>query len=277
MSIIDLATYRALTNTNASDGLDAYITTLLPVVTSEICSYCDRTFENSRYYKWFNYSGDRLVVLPEFPVNEIIYIGFPAKVATVSYPAGNYNIEITKTGVTVTNDATFAQNTYTFAVNTILSDLKTVIEAAYPAITLTIESGYDTMNSLLLRTGSGLEWTGAVRLDTNVRLQDRSDRVVEVSYNTPFIMSYQNDYVYSDELLVVWNAGYTAGNYPKDLQMVEAMIIKDYLALSKLKSGGILKSETITNYQYVLADQTMLADLVKKYSGILDGYVKKIL
>lgn len=278
MSILSLAQYRTLSNTTNADGFDAYITALLSVVQTEIESYCDRLFDDSRYYQWFHYSGDRLIVLPEYPVEQIIYIGYPAKVATISYTSGNYNIEITKTSVIITNDADFTQNIYVFSTFTTLALMKVAIEGAYPAIiTLTIETGYTTMNTLLLRTGSGLEWTGGVRLDTNVRLIDRSDRVIEFAYNTPFIMSYSNDYIFNDELIVIWNAGYTTATMPKDLQMAEMLIIKDYLALSKKADIGLMKSETVTNYSYTLADQELISDLVKKYSGILDGYVKKIL
>jgi len=273
MSIIDLATYRSLTNTNASDGMDTYVTSLIPVVQSEIESYCDRTFDLTRYSQWFHYDGSRLIVLPEYPVENILGVYYPARVATVT--CTGYNISVTPTSIVVTSDVNFASNTFLFSINTNLTMLQAAIEVAYPAITIDIDSGYELMSSLLLRTGSGLELTGAVRLDTNLRLQDRSDRVVEIAYNTPFIMTYSNDYIYNDELLIVWNGGYTT--MPKELQMAAAMIIKDYLAQSKLPSLGILKSQTITNYQEVFADQPLLADLVKKYSGILSGYVKKTL
>jgi hypothetical protein len=59
--------------------------------------------------------------------------------------------------------------------------------------------------------------------------------------------------------------------------MVEAMIIKDYLAQSKLKSLGILKSQTITNYQEVFADVGIIKNILSGYAGLLEGYVKKIL
>jgi hypothetical protein len=276
MSILTLADYRTLTNTSAADGFDAYITSLIPVVESEIEQYIDRTIDDTRYYQWFNYSGDRLITLPEYPVNQILYIGYPAKVATIDYTTGNYNVEITKTGVTITDDATFAQNTYTFAANTTLADLKTAIEADYgPNMSLTIETGYTTMNSLLLRTGSGKEWTGAVRLDTNTRLHDRSDRVIEFAYNTPFVMSYSNDYIFNDELLVVWNAGWTTTTIPNELKMIWAMVIKDYLAQSKISAMGILRSQTITNYSETYMDVGVIKNILSGYAGLLDGYVKK--
>jgi len=273
MSILTLAEYRTLTNTTASDGFDAYVTALIPVVQSEIESFCDRTFDLTRYSQWFHYEGDRLIVLPEYPVENILGVYYPARVATVT--CTGYNISVTPTSIVVTADSDFTSNTYLFTTYTNLTLLQAAIEAAYPAITIDIDSGYELMSSLLLRTGSGLEWTGAVRLDTNVRLQDRSDRVIEFAYNTPFVMSYANDYIYNDELLVIWNGGYST--FPKDLQMAAALIIKDYLALSKYKAAGIYKSETVTNYSYTLADQTIISDLVKKYSGILNGYVKKTL
>lgn len=278
MAIITLAQYRTLTNTTAADGFDAYITSLIPVVQNQIEDYCDRTFDDARYYQWFHYNGDRLIVLPEYPVEQILYIGYPAKVATVSYTTGAYNIEITKTGVTVTNDADFHQDTYLFSVNNTLAKLKVEIEDDYgPNMLVTIESGYSSMNSLLLRTGSGLEWTAAVRLDTNTRLQDRSDRIVEFAYNTPFIMSYQNDYIFNDELFVMWNAGYTSTTMPKDLQMTCSMVIKDYLAISKKADLGLYKSESITNYSYTLGDMSLIKNLIENYAASLEGYVKKIL
>jgi len=278
MAILTLANYRSLTNTTAADGFNAYIQSLIPVVQTAIENYIDRTLDSTRYYQWFNYSGDRQIILPEYPVTQIVYIGYPAKVGTIAYTTGSYNVEITKTGVTVTNDATFAQDTYTLATNTTLTMLKTEIEDDYgPNMSLTIETGYTAMNSLLLRTGSGKEWTGAVRLDTNTRFIDRSDRIIEFAYNTPFVMSYTNDYIYNDELFIMWNAGYTAATMPSDLQMACSMIIKDYLAISKIADLGLIKSQTITNYSITYADQNLISDLVKKYSGILDPYVKKLL
>jgi hypothetical protein len=271
--ILSLAEFRTLTNTNASDGMDAYITTLLPVVTSEISNFCDRTFDLTRYSQWFHYDGSRLIVLPEYPVENILGVYYPARVATVT--CTGYNISVTPTSIVVTSDSDFTSNTYLFSTYTNLTLLQAVIEGAYPGITIDIDSGYETMSSLLLRTGSGLELTGGVRLDTNLRLQDRSDRVVEVAYNTPFIMTYSNDYTYNDELLIIWNGGYST--MPKELQMAAALIIKDYLAISKVKSLGLIKSQTVTNYSITYADQEVISDLVKKYAGILSGYVKKTL
>jgi len=277
MSILTLATYKALTNTTVNT-YDTLIGNLLPVAQKNIETYCDRLFDSTRYYQWFHFNYDRLVVLPEYPVQQIVFVGYPALVATATIATGSYNIEVTSTGVTVTNDANFAQDTYNFNPNDTLLKLKTEIEDDYPgSITIAIDPSYTNMNSLLLRSGSGREWTGAVRLDCQVRKQDRSDRIMEFAYDSAFVFSYANDYIFNDELYVIWNAGYDYADMPKDLQMIEANIIRDYLNIITGNINPLIKKQTITNYSIEYVDSNLLNNVVDNYKSQLDNYLKKIL
>lgn len=275
MSILTLADYKTLTGTTVATN-DALITALLPVAQSNIETYCDRLFDTTRYGEWFKFTGDRHIVLPQYPVTSIMFLGYPATVANIVIASGSYNIEVTKTGVTVTNDANFAQDTYLFAANTTLALLKTEIEDDYPAIiTVNIETGYTTMNSLLLQTGSGNTWTGAVRLDSQARMLDRSDRIFEVAYNSVFVMSYQTDMVYNDNIYVMWYGGYAYADMPKDLQMIEADIVGDYLDIATTGVSTIIKSQTITNYSITYVDSNLLNNIVDNYKSQLDNYKLK--
>lgn len=277
MSILTLARYKELTNTSVVTN-DTLIGYLMPVVQEMIESYCDRAFDNTSYYQWFHFTGDRTIVLPEYPVNNIVYLGYPSKVATVAYTTGSYNIEVTKTGVTITNDADLTYNTYAFSPNNTLDKLRIEIEDDFgPNMTVTIESGYTAYNSYLLQTGTGKEWNGAIRLDAQARLQDRSDRVIELAYNSAFVMNYATDYVFNDELYVIWKAGYEYADMPKNLQMIEAMIIRDYLNLITLKINSLVKSQTITNYSITYVDNALLMNIIDGYSSQLNDFKKKIL
>ena len=273
MAIITLADYRTLTNTDATDGYDAYITSLIPVVQASIEDYCDRKFDSDTYYEWYYFDTDRVTVLNQYPINHILYVGNPVNMANVSWSSGSYNIEITSSSVIVTNDSDFSQDEYLFADNSTITDLKTEIEDDYPAITVAIVSGYELTNTLLLRTGSGKAWSGASRFEAQVRPKDNSDRCIE--FVTENSMFYFDSTYFDRKLFVMYQAGYAEDDMPSDLQMVEAMIIRDYINLFNTNINPLIKSQSITNYSVTYVDTDLLNNIVNNFASQLDGYKKK--
>jgi len=270
MAILDLATYRTLTNTvNGAD--DAYITQLLAVTQSQMESYCDRKFDPQDYKEWYKYS--RFLILREYPVNAIKFIGTLQKMATFS--SDDYNYEITSTALNVT-DNTLTTITVTFGgAITTLTDIKTAIEAAIPGLTLTIDTGCSGLSYKLLRVGTGKDIYGAVRSDCQTKLVEDENRTVELLSDSSFIFFYATDFCTDINMYVVYNAGYLV--MPLDLQMVCADIVRDMSYINSASVTGIYKSETLGDYSYTLADQTQINELIfTKYSQTLDLYVKMV-
>lgn len=273
MAILNLATYRTLTNTDATDGYDDYITALIPVVQSAIENYCDRHFDAANYSTWYKFDCTRKVLLAEYPVNTLIFVGSPANVANLSWTTGDYTIQVKEDRVTVIDvqSINFTSNDYLYTDNNTLADLKTEIEDDYPAITVAIVSGYETLNVKLLRPGIGKTFAGAVRVDCHAKIEDETERTFKFAEDSYF--TYTLDFYFPENLYIVYNAGYTT--MPQALQMVAALIIKDYLALSSEKDIGIVKSYSITNYSVTFADMGDLKAIVDSYKGMLADYVKK--
>uniref|UniRef100_A0A6M3KT96 Uncharacterized protein n=1 Tax=viral metagenome TaxID=1070528 RepID=A0A6M3KT96_9ZZZZ len=276
MSILTLAHFRTLTNTTAADGFDAYITSLLPVVQSQVEYYCDRHFDASYYKQWFKFTPCRRVLLPEYPVNTIVFIGSPVTAANITIDSAfDYTIQVKTDRVTVIDvtNINYAATDYLFADNTTLTALKTEIEDDYPAITVAIVSGYETTSSNMLRPCVGLTWTIATRVDCHALIEDGTERTLKFAEDSVF--SYNIDFYFPENLYIIWNAGYTNADMPDALQNVCANIIKDMLAKSKLPDIGLIKSQTITNYSITYADTLLLKNILDGYADSLWPFVKK--
>jgi len=274
MSLLTLAEYKTLTNT--TDGTyDAYITSLLPVVQSQVEEYCDRHFDKDIYNQWFFVDGELpWITLPEYPVTDLLFTGVPRNVATLTI-TGNYNVEVKGDSVTVTNLLNYNQDTYTFDSQPTLADLKTEIEDDYgPQISVSLVSGYETTLSKFLKQGNNLDWYAAVTEDIAIRLMDRSDRTVLVPYYS-YTYCFVDPYAYYGNILLIWQAGYLTADVPQDLKMICAMIIKDYISLAKNANLGLFKSESITNYSYTLGDIKEIKNILGNYSLQLEAYRKK--
>lgn len=275
MAILDLSTYKSLTNTTVTT-YDSYITDLLPVVQNEIEIYCDRLFDAQVHKQWCRFDHSRLITLPQYPVNSIYFIGSPTNVANISITSGTYNIEVNTDKVTIVdlNSYNYPTDDYLFSDNNTLADLKAAIEGDYPLISISIVSGYETMNSQLLRTGIGDSWTGATKVDSPARLLDNHERTIRFAEDAYF--SYNLDFYFPENLYIIWNGGYTSSTMPSSLQMIEAGIIKDYIGYSLKKPGfGLYQSESITNYSYTLWDINYLKNIIISYDDRLLDFKKK--
>lgn len=272
MAILSLADYRTLTNT-VSGTDDAYITELLAVVQSQMESYCDRLFDAQNYSQWYKYS--HYIVLREYPVNSVKFIGTLQKLATFS--SDDYNYEVTSTALNIT-DGSLTTTTITFGgAISVLTDIKTAVEAAIPGLTLTIDTGYANISYKLLRVGTGKDMYGAVRSDCQTKLIEDENRTLELLADSSFLFFYATDFCTDINMYVVYNAGYTSTTMPLDLQMICANIVHDMSLIESADVTGIYKSETLGDYSYTLADQTQINELIfTKYSKALDAYVKMV-
>ena len=271
--ILTLADYRTLTNT-VSGIDDSYITELLTVVQSQIENFCDRKFDSQDYSEWYKYS--RYLILREYPVTNVKFLGTLQKMATFS--SDDYNYELTNTALNVT-DNTLTTTTVTFGgAITTLTDIKTAIETAIPTITLTIDSGYTNASYKLLRVGTGKDVYGAVRSVAQTKLIEDESRTLELLADSSFIFFYASDYCTDVNMYLVYTAGYTASTMPLDLQMVEANIVSDISNAQTSGITGLVTSETITNYSWSSSTELLknVGKELDNYTDVLDKYVKKV-
>ena len=184
-------------------------------------------------------------------------------------------------------DSSLTTTTVTFGgAITTLTDIKTAIEAAIPAITLTIVSGYDTMSYKLLKVGTGRQVVGAKRSDAQTKLTEDENRTVEFITCNDFAVWYNTDYTSDVNLFMAYNAGYETSDMPKALKMIVVNIIKDILNIQGMGTQGVLsglyQGESITNFSYQLASgitwtgSVDISSIVMKYSSNLEPFVKKV-
>jgi len=278
MSILDLSTYKTLTGTTSAVN-DDLITALLPAVQSQMETYCDRLFDAQDYAEWYHYDGT--LILKQYPVNLTRFIGQLVIMANFA-PTTGYMYETTTTGITITDEATFTDNSFAFADYTTLAQLKIAIETAIPAVTMSIVDGYSAYNYRLIRVGSGSVLYGATKADLNSYVDD--NRTLTFLSDYSFIFWNCMDLGYPEEMLVIYNAGYTSATMPMDLKIVEANCIRDMInVLSNTPSDGIVgvyASENLKNYSYTLASGLTtgtinVAQVVSKYHSELYAYRKK--
>ena len=269
MAIITTADYETLTNSTLDAQESAYVTAMIPVVQDQIERYCDRKFDVATYYEWYKYA--KFVLLNQYPINNVYYIGSPVNAGTFSND--DYNYQITDTGLTITDDA-FTSNTLTFggAVAN-LTDIKTWVEANYPLITLDIVSGYASLRYQFLRTGTGREIIGTTRNDIQTKLLESENRTLEILRDS-YTMMWDSC---ETNLHIVYNAGYAEADMPYMLQNIMVNIIKDVKNINDAGITGLYQSENITNYSYSLGAGVTeyVGKELDKYSADLDYFKKK--
>lgn len=284
--ILTLAEYKSLTGTTSAAN-DTLITALLPAVQSQIQVLCDRLFDLQDYYEWHNYSPT--VIVSQYPLTQLKFLGTIVRGASFS-PTTGYNYEITFSQTTglpvnlvITNDLTFASTTFALAPLVDLAGLKVAVEAALPAITLTIESGYATTNYRLFKRGSGTDLYVAERLNAITRIDD--NRTAVMMEDLSFLFFLTMDVGTDVQLFVMYTAGYATADVPQALKLIAANIIKDIVSIQTGSSGGAIsglyKSETIGNYSYTMAIPVSatatldIANIVLKYADQLYPFRKK--
>lgn len=281
-TLVSLAEVKSLTGlTSASD---ASINALIPSITEQIESYLDRRLLKYNWYEWHHYNNQ--ILLSQYPVNNILRIGTPTQVISITETSGVYNFNVeqadsTNTNITpsfiAVNLGSFAVTEFSFDTYTTLTDLKVAVEAAIPTATLDITVGYETQNTLCLRSGSGTKIYGVTKQDVLFRIDDACNRTLTIPSNVS-IQFHSLDYWFETVLFVAYSAGYTSATTPAGLKLIISNIIKDTLNINSLGSSSLLKSESIKNYSYSLFDSSQISTLINtKYATDLEPYRKKIL
>jgi hypothetical protein len=280
MSILTLADWKTYTGTTVAT-YDTFVTAALPVVQDQIENYCDRHFDSTNYYQWFSY--DNYLVLPEWPMNNLLFIGGSDTVATIVI-TGTYTVEVFNTKVCVTDEA-LTTTTFLFSAYANITLLLAAITAAFATIVFTIQSGYATCPPQRLRTGLVTDTLyGAKQLTVGFRKPDLSNRILELGYDASYGFLYSLGESYDDVIYLAWNAGYAYADMPKGLQMVEANIIKDMVQNMTAGAGGaalnpFINSEEFTNYSYTTGNISFIIQYLRKefmrYYDALEFYKKK--
>lgn len=283
--LVTLAEVKAYTGlTSASD---AFITSLIPAVTNAIETHCDRRLLKWQWQCWYSY--DRALILNQWPVNNILFLGTPVAAIQVTDSANTYSFNIVQQNgtnpsivakLTVTDGFTLTSTDFLFSTYTTLAALKVAVVAAFPALTLDIATSptynFDAMNTLCLRGGTGTTWYGAIRQNVLYRIDDETSRTLIIPQNV-IVQFNALDYWFETSLCVIWDAGYETATVPYGLKLTASNICNDIINITKLPSAGLVKSEQIKNYSYSLFDNARIYALINdNYLNDLQPYVKKL-
>ena len=286
MSIITIQEFKSITGIT-TNIYDSFINANISTVQNVIETYLDRLLDAQDYYEW---KPDSTQLLTEqYPINSLKFIGCIQKMAEFTPQAG-YTYEVTSTGINVIDEATFTTTTFLFSVSGTLTALKTAIEAAIPAVTLTIDGTYGTTNYRLLRSGTGKVVYGATRLDAASQIND--NRTIDFLQSFDFLFYSTMDIGSNAQIYLVYNAGYATADVPKGIKIVAANILLDMINIlfnsgttNGVPNAGNIKSETVGDHSITYANVSdsnslssiKIAKLLENYEGDLWPWVKKII
>ena len=278
MAILTTAEYQSYTGATLTGDQTTYVNALIPVVQNEIETYLDRLLNAQDWKEW--HCMDSCVLVDQYPVNSVKYIGSLRNVAT--FDDLTYTYEVTETELNIV-DSALNTTTITFGgAIAVLTDIKTAVELAFPAITMTIVAGFENMSYKLLKAASGRYVYGAERVDCSTQITDH--RTMSFVWDTAMLCYDVMDLLVPNYLYIVYNAGYATADMPPILKMIAVNCIKDILTRQGMGSAGVVsgiyKSESITNYSYTLFDNagtntSNIASIVQKYYGDLEPFRKK--
>jgi hypothetical protein len=261
---------------------DAEITALLAPVQDAIEVYCDRRFMKWVWQEWYAY--DRVLMLTQWPVNTILFLGTPVNCVQVVDNVNKYAFDIKQANgtnptivpkLTIINGFSLTTKDYLFSTYTTVLDLVNAVQADYGAdLTITISTSptydFNSMNTLMLRGGTGLNWYGAIRQNVLYRIENETNRELIIPQNV-VVQFNALDYWFEVAIMVMWDAGYTTAQVPQGLKFITANIIRDILKISK--RDPTLKSETVTNYSWTAFDKSNIAQLINtNYAIMLQPY-----
>jgi hypothetical protein len=282
---------KALANISVAT-YDAFINAYIPAVQDAIEVYLDRRLMKNVWNEWFAY--DRALILPQWPVNTIMFLGTPVNCVQVVDNANRYSFDIKQTNgtnptiepkLTVIDGFTLVQKDYLFSTYTSVATLVAAVQADYIAsLVLTISTSptydFNSMNTLSLRAGTGLNWYGAIRQNVLYRIDDETNRTLIIPQNV-IVQFNALDYWFEVSINVVWDAGYTQAQVPQTLKLVASNIISDLMRIYDVQGSGlsknIYKSELLGDYSYTLDPSSKISELIlTKYAGMLAPYRKLI-
>ena len=290
MSLITLQEFKSLCGVVGVSN-DKLINVLIPAVQDQIEDYIDRILDTNTYYEWHPYSYN--IILDQYPIQSVNFIGSMWKMATFT-PQDGYGFQInsayqttnTNSGLTVTKYSDWSTHTFPFSSATHLEELQTQVEAFYPGVTLTIDTGYDFVNWRLLKPGTGRDIYGAKQVDAVTTLMD--NRTINLLQDAGFLFLTADDICSDVQIYVQYQAGYSTANMPPTLKLIAANIIKNLVNIETSGQGtpgarsGLYNQENwqpdSKSYNYQVSDvaQLEIAKQVSRYEKELFGFKKKV-
>ena len=263
-NLITYAAYKTYNNIT-DDTNQTLAESLITVASNQIELYCDRIFAEDTYIEEVKRLGCSHYVTPrQYPVNKILLTAEQSDAFTVKNNGTiSYTLSIKDSVLTITTEA-LTETTYdlTNASYDTLTELKAVIEAAFTDLSITIDSDVIQYSRFLLDQYQTIESSATVTI-YGAKATDIDIKVENNQFNV------------GSDCIVVYKAGYST--IPVDLQYVVARIVYDTVNVALAESGSSnLKSESITNYSYTLADninlQTIISGYIGNYGSTLDAY-----
>jgi hypothetical protein len=282
--LVTLADVKANTNISVAT-YDTFISNLIPQICRAIETYCRRRFVKNTWTEW--HSLNNVLITDNWPINNLLLLGVPYNVVKIVDPSNKYNFTITQTtsnNISVdpkfiaTNTQTLVATEFLLATYTTLGALKTAVEAALTADSVTFE--YQTnntpitfanLNTLTLRPSDGktisaginyFNQTTSTAIGDVYRIGDNSDRILlnpnftiggqstslGGNYISPYTTGTNNiDYGNSigwynnSDLLIVYDSGYTTANVPQELKFIVSSIVGDIISIYDIQGSGVYK------------------------------------
>lgn len=258
---------------------DAFYQTLIDQACDAIERHCGRTFKSTTYRSWLDGDGEQWLLLPNWPVLNIYGVAFNTEdIAEVKFTGGAHaTLAVSQDYVTlysVDTSGTATETAIAIADNKTAAALKTSIEAV-TGWTCAIRAGQTGCLTALLQPFDSIdalspeyaELYGAYDFAES-KLADRSDRCLVADTCLP--KGYRNIFVW-------YKAGYTEpadggsdGTMPPMLMNIANALTSDLW--TRTQSNTDFKSESIGDYSYTRADDSMVDKMAAKYADALSVF-----
>ena len=323
-SIITLAEVKTLNNISVTT-YDTFISGIIPTVERAIENYCMRRFVKNQWVQWFPLDNE--IITDNWPINNVLVVGVPYEAVLITDTSYALNFVVTQTTsnnievdgkLIVTDTSALTSTEYLFSTYTTLGALKTAVEAAHATVTFTYQTVqspivFSTISTKAIRATVGntlivgcnyFEQSTFNSTGDIYRLSDNSDRLFLKpefydwctnycrSYNCNTACNYPTTwYEPSSNIMLIYDSGYTTANMPKELKLIAASIISDYMAIYDVQGNGVykglMKRERLGDYEYELGglgwnqygagDTSGMAGILNKYHDMLGFFKKKII
>jgi len=306
--VVALAAIKDLTNQVLLQGMIAPISRAIE-------NYCRRRFLKHTWTQWVPMDSElqtdqwpiNTVLCIGVPYNAVLITDTTSNYSFQIIQQTGTNLTAVP-GMNVVNVSALTSQFFDFATYTTLGALKTAVEAACAGVTFAYQVvqptiNFANVNTLALRPTTGNTLIAGINYfgqNPNsswgdvYRISDNSDRIIvnpnfaQVSalysgnslgpYTTGISnidSGYNIDYYNDQDVLLIYDAGWTTAQVPSDLKFIVSSIIRDAFQVTKLPDAGLSISISVMNYSASTFESSKIGLLISEhYKAMLQPFMK---
>lgn len=264
ITLQEYCAYKQITSPSSQDGI---INTMIPIVTSIIEEYLDRNIESATNIELINIQ-DNNIFTENYPINRILYVGVPTEAIRIEGLTDGQSMICEITGLYYYSSPFATPTSFLFSTSTTFALLKAAVETAIPTLTLNLLMPSTTLTSFLLESSGSTIMYPARFSGTFIKRDSRTIELIDLD-------SCGN--LWSNQIYLVYTSGWDIDDVPPALKKIAFDMVSDLVNILSLSTNSGIKSESLGDYSYTLADvsSNLSGDMINKYKNDLYPFVKK--